>query len=119
VGIQQGQAGGLHPLHHAGFTLATLVEVEGRSVDDAQHLGTGCLGGLGGLVEPGVFADQQAEAAAAGGEHHRALACIPARDEIAPLVKHLVVGQLALAVGGHHLATGQHRRGIEALHHRV
>jgi hypothetical protein len=79
--IQQRQAGGLHALHHAGLALAALVEVEGRGVEHAQHLGTGGLGGLRGFVEPGVFADQQAETAAAGVEDHRALPCIAAETK--------------------------------------
>ena len=97
--------------------LGALAEVEGRGIEHAQRLGAGRLRGGGGLVEPGVLADQQREARAAHLEDHRRLTGVAPGQEVAPLVEHLVVGQLALAVRGHDPAAGQHRRGIEALLH--
>jgi hypothetical protein len=84
---------------HAGLALAALSRWKGEALMTHSTSAPAAAGGLGGFVEPGVFADQQAETAATGGEHHRALPCIAARDEIAPLVEHLVVGQFTLAVG--------------------
>jgi hypothetical protein len=85
--------------------------VKRRGVDDRQQLGPRRLGLARGLGVPGVLADQQAHAHAAGVEHAGALP----RHEVAPLVEHLVVGQALLGVGGRHLAVADHAGGVVAL----
>ena len=104
---------------HARFALGHLAEVEGRRVQHAQHLGAGHLGGLAGFVEPGVFADHEAETEAVDLEHHGALTSVAAGGEIAPLVEHLVVGQFAFAVGRDDAPPREHRGRVVALLHRV
>ena len=71
MGIEQRHAHCSCTLGHAGLALARLVEMEGRRIEHAQHLRAGSHGGRGRLVEPGVLADQHAEAFATGIEHHR------------------------------------------------
>ena len=116
--VQQRQPDAARALGHALLALGRLAEVERRGIEHAQHLRAGRLGGCGRLVEPGVLADQQAEAQAADLEHHRRLPGVAARGEVAPLVEHLVVRQLALAVGGRHASPCQHRGRVVALLHR-
>ena len=114
---QQGQPDAARALRHALLPLFGLVDVEGRRIEHRQHLRPGRLRQLRRLVEPRVLADQHAELEAAGLEHQRALPGVTARGEIAVLVEHLVVGQLALAVGGEHMSPRQHRGRIAAQRH--
>ena len=108
VRIDQRQAGLLHALAHHLLALITLADVEGRGIDDRQQLRPGFLGQAGGLLKPRVLANQQADADArafgTGLKHTHAVA----GREVAPLIKHLVIGQFALGIGRHHLALAQH-----------
>ena len=120
--INQRQASGQRPAAHHELAFAALADVERRGVDDDQQLGTGLPGQPGGLVKPGVFADQQADI---DGLAAFAIFCIDLenasalpRCEVAALIKYLVVGQLAFGVSVQHTALLQHPRGIVALLHR-
>ena len=59
-------------------------------------------------VLPQVLADGQRDIDAAMSDDHE----LGARDEVAPLVEHPVVGQVMLEVAGHHLAAVQERSRI-------
>ena len=87
------------------FLLAGVVR---RGVGHQQHLGAGLGGGARGSVEPDVLADVDAEAHALDVEHQR----FAVSREIALLVEHRIVGQLALAIGAQHAALAQHRGGV-------
>ena len=115
--IQQRQAHRTRSLGHPLFALSRLVEVKRRGIDHRQHLRAGCLGRLRRLVEPGVFANQNADLDTTHLEHQRSVAGIAARGEIAPLVEDLVVRQLALAVGADDASPCQQRGRIEAQRH--
>jgi hypothetical protein len=117
VRIQQRPRGRARTLGHALLAFGRLVQVERRCVEHAQHLRASAHGCRRGLVEPGVFADQHAEAQAIDVEYQRALPCIPPRAEVAALVEDLVVRQLALGITCPHEACGQDGRGIEAARH--
>ena len=119
VGVQQRQLGVARAVAHAQLAFNDLAQVVRRRVQHAQHLCPGGLGGSRRLVEPGVFADQQAEAQAADLEHDRPQPRIAARGEVATLVEHLVVRQLALAIGRDDVAAGQHRRRVVAPGYRM
>ena len=115
--IQQRHGQAARPLGHALFALADLAQVEGRGIQHTQHLGAGRLGTSPRLVEPGVFADQDAEADAVDVDDDTALAGVAARGEIAPLVEDLVVRQLALAIGRDDPPPRQNRGRVGALLH--
>ena len=116
--VDHRQATGQNPLAHGLLALVTLADMERRCVDHGQQLGAGGAGVPCRSLKPGVFADQQTYL-------HRVRA-VPdgkytdtvTRHKIAPLVKHLVVGQFAFGVGVQHTAATQHAGGIEALLHR-
>ena len=113
MGVEQRHAHVSCTFGHARLALASLVQVERRCIEHAQHLCPGSHRGRGRLVEPRVLADQHAEPFAAGIEHHRRQARLAATDKVAPLVEHLVVGQFTLAVGGLHMTRRQHRCRVE------
>ena len=117
MGVYKRQARGAHALCHDGFTLRALAGVEWRCVDHCQHLRTRCFCQACGLFEPGVLAYQQADLDACA-----RLACFKntdavTRHKIPSLVKHLVIGQLTLGVGGKHLTFAQDAGAIKALRH--
>ena len=92
-----------------------------RGVDHHQQIGPSVFGQPRRLFKPGVFADQQPDAEGVVArlvpprlEHASALP----RREIAALVKHLVIGQLALGVACNDAAFAQHAGGVVALLHR-
>ena len=118
MGVHQRQAAGQHPLAHALFTLVTLADMKRRCVDHRQQLGTGLCRQSRRCFKPGVLTDQQADPDPVARFTSLKYAHLAAWREIASLVKHLVIGQLALGVGGQHLPFAQHAGGIEALLHR-
>ena len=109
---RQGHAAGT--VSHAQNPFTALAHVERRGVDDGQQLGPGFLGGARRGLEPGVFTDQQANLHAL----HRKHAHATPRREVAALVKHLVVRQLAFDVLGHQLAFAEHAGGVKPTLHR-
>ena len=118
MGVNQGQLRGARPLGHDRLAFIALAYVKGRGVDHSKHLRAGLLRQTCWLLKPSVFANQQAHAYActflARFEH----AYPVARHKVAPLIKHLVIRQFALCVGGDHLAVAQHAGAVEALLHR-
>jgi len=109
VRVHQRQARGLCACAHGGFALAALARVKGRGIEHQQHLGPGLLRLGGGLLKPSILANHQAQAQTlARGGLDLKHAGVKARYEIAPLVKHLVVGQLPLGIGVGHLTSLQH-----------
>ena len=88
-----------------------------RGVDDDQQISAGIFGRLRRRVKPGVLTNQQAylhtHVIAFYLKHTRRVA----RREVTPLVKHLVVGQLALGIGCQHFAFAKHFGGVVALLH--
>jgi hypothetical protein len=87
-----------------------LVALERRGVDRQDHLGAGGHGRMQRLGEPHVLADEQAECDALEFEH--AVAAVRVDHEVAALVEHRVVGQLALAVGALDAAVAQDAGGV-------
>ena len=88
--------------------------MKGRGIDHRQYLGAGRFGRLGRFFKPGVLANKQPHA-------HRVVRLARlkhaggvARNEIAPLVKHLVIGQLLFGVGGYDGAVLQHAGAVVA-----
>ena len=88
-----------------------LAEVERRRVENQQHLGAGRPRAFRRIPEPAVFTDIDPECRAGNVEHQRPVV----GREVAPLVEHVVVGQVVLAVGPNHHAPVQHRGGVEYL----
>jgi len=117
VRIQQGATNSTRPLRHPGLALAGFVDVKRRGIQHAKHLGSSLARSLRGFLEPGVFANQHANAQAFDVHHQRALPGVTTRSEIAPFVEDLVVGQFALAVSAQDQSPGKHRGRIEALLH--
>ena len=116
--VHHGQTRGQHPCAHGDLALVALAHMEWRRVDDRQQLGTRLFGQARGLFKPGVLANQQAYFDAGRAlprlEHTNAFA----RREVAPFIKYLVVGQLALGVGGKHLPFADNAGGIVPTRHR-
>ncbi len=119
VRVHQRQASGAHALAHGGLALAALAGVERRGVDHREQFGASGARIGGRRVEPGVLADEQAHThrAAVGAGHVEHTGAL-ARHEVAALVEHLVVGQLALGVGGDHAAFAQHAGRVVQRGHR-
>ncbi|MNS87869.1 hypothetical protein D3C72_1218250 [compost metagenome] len=88
------------------IALGMLAALVGRSVGHHHQLRTGTHRIGQRLGEPQVFADQQAHRNAINLEH--AAATVRVDIEVAALVEHRVIGQLALAVGLLHQAITQH-----------
>ena len=108
MGVNQRQTAVLHPGAHHLLTLIAFANVKRRGVDDHQQLGTGGPGQPGGLLKPGIFTNQQTHLdAAVSLARLKDADALPWR-EIAVLVKHLVVGQLPLGIGGHNSPLAQH-----------
>ena len=90
--VDHRQATGQYPLPHGLLALITLADMERRSVDHGQQLGTGGTGIPRRCIEPGVLANQQPDPHRVGSFADRKYTDTVARHKIAPLVKHLVVG---------------------------
>ena len=114
MGVDQGQTGGLHTLRHHGLTLIALADMKGRRVDHCQQLCARLPCQFCRLFKPGIFANQQAHTNAIGTLTCFKYAYAITRLKITALVKHLVIGQLALGIAGHHLAFAQHAGRVEA-----
>ena len=71
-----------------------------------------CL--LRGLVTPGILTNQPAHAHALHAEYTGTVA----RREVSALVKHLVIGQLALGIARHHTALAERTGFVQTLRHR-
>ena len=114
---QQRRAIGLGSEAHHALALHTLARVKRRGIDDRQQLGAGRARALRGRLKPRVLANEQAHfhrvCALAHAEHARRLA----GREVAPLVKHLVIGQLALGVAVKPAPLTQHMGHVQALRH--
>ena len=117
VRVDQRQPGGANTVLHHHLALIALADVKRRRVDHHQQLRPGVFGQPRRLFKPGVLADQQPDPhgafALAGFKDANALP----RREIAPLVKHLVVGQFTFRVGRDDYALPQHPGGVVALLH--
>ena len=110
VHVGQGRPGLHRPPRGQGEPGVVLVHLVGRAVDhdeqpgpDLAHLGHGAT------VLPEVLADGQRDVDP--GDPHDA--GIGARDEVAELVEHPVVGQVVLAVPGDDAAPVQHGSGVD------
>ena len=114
MGIEQRHAHSLCTLGHPRLALTRLVEMERRRIEHAQHLRAGGHRSRSRLVEPGVLADQYTEPLATGVEHHRWQPRLATADEVAALIEHLIVRQLALAIGRLHAPADQQRGRVEA-----
>ena len=111
--INQRQAAIGHTLAHALLALWAFTGMKRRGVQHRQHLRPSVTRQAGRLVEPGVFANEQTHPHAFDLEHaHPVAGC-----EIAALVKHLVIGQLALVVSAHHLPFAENARAVVAARH--
>ena len=117
--VHQRQADGLGALLHHALTLTALANVKWRGIDHDQQLSPSGFGIIGRRVKPGVFTNQQADLDACVNSQVIATrvkhAGAVARREITPLVKHLVVGQLALGVGVDDLPLTQHQSRVVPL----
>ena len=118
VGVDQRQTGGCHALAHGDFALIAFADVKRRGVDDGQQFSACGFGICGRGIKPGVFTDQQAHFQLGTRRARLKHAGLIAGREVAALVKHLVIGQLALGVGGNHLPFAQHTGRVKALLHR-
>ena len=87
-----------------------LVALERRGVGHQQKFGTGFCASGGGLGEPEVFADHQADSRAVDFKH--AGLAVGIDFEIATLVEHRVVRQFPLAVRGFDGTVAQHAGGV-------
>ena len=105
------------PLGHHVFAFVAFARVKWRRIDHHQHLGPGLLRQAGGLVKPSVFANQQPDFDRIAALPRREHAGAGAGREVTPLVKHLVVRQLAFGVGVNHHPALQYPRGVVALLH--
>ena len=94
---------------------AVLSRVIRRAVRDQQHLRAGRLRARGGLGEPDVLADDDAEADAIDVEHAR----VAARLEVPLLVEHRVVWQVVLAVNLRNAAVADDGDGVVAARARA
>jgi hypothetical protein len=117
VRIEQRDADLAHARSHRLLAVGHLAEVERRCIDHAQQLRAGSTRSARRLVEPGVLADDDADLQPLDLEHQRRQPRVAPRREIAPLVEHLVIGQLALAVGAEHAPAGEHRSRVVARVH--
>src|ERR1700733_4948162 len=93
---------------HHRFSLALLVNLVRRGVDDDEELRSGRTRKLRSLGRPDVLAHEQPDAKAVVIDHRR----LCARVKVALLVKHLVVRQLGLAMIGRDRAAGDQGHGI-------
>ena len=140
VAIDHRQASLAHPLAHHAVARRRFFHVIGRGIEHQQCLCAGVLGrarrlgiprigargqhalelierwlragGERAEIAPDVFADQHAQLHAVDVDHHRHIA----RCEVTLLVKHGVVGQVALAVHRCHHAILQHGGSVVAQH---
>ncbi len=99
-----------HPLRddmlaHRVQAHVLLAHVKWRAVQHQQHLSAGGARACRRLRVPGILADIDAEAHALDLEHEWRIG----RRKIAPLVEHIGVRQLILAIGAENLAVDQHR----------
>ena len=97
-----------------GIAPRVLVALEWRGVDRQDQLGTGLHRRVQRLGKPHVLTDQQPAAHAVEFEH--AVAAVGVDHEVAALVEHRVVGELALAVRVFDPAAAQDAGGV--VHHR-
>ena len=108
--VQQGQTRLRHALPHGLLALSTLAQVKRRRIDDRQHLCARSRCITCGCRVPGILANQHTHPHSSHFKHARFLP----RHEVAALVKHLVVGQLALEIGLLDLPIAHHAGGIAA-----
>ena len=113
VGIESRHLQPARQLGQPALPIPRLAHVVGRGIHDGQHLCPCGHSSSTRLVEPAVFADQQAYAHALHLDH----AGSRAGSEITQLIKHLVVGQFLLGIPGHALPFPQHGHGIVVLRH--
>ena len=117
VGKHQPETGVSRTDGHGSLTLERFAGVKGGSVDDGEQLRTGRTAQASRLVKPGVFADQQPHFEGVLTLAHRKNARGLTGREIAPLVKHLIVGQLPLRIGVQPAPLADHMGRIEELRH--
>ena len=110
VGVDEGHALRADVAAHGVIAQVLLVHVIRRAVRHQQHLRAGRAGTHGGVLEPRVFADIDAETHALHAKDER----LVGRGEVALFIENSRVRQVVLAVGAQHFAVQQHGGGIVA-----